>query len=404
MKSYKERIPEFLAPVMAGERLAVFPGADVQWMAGIKSDVLYNDVDVNVEINLLAAEYFGAPGGGATWDLYNFEARALGQSVKTSEYGMPDIDYTDPLCKGEADLDKIKWPTKDPLDAGRYPLVIRANELFEKYIGSKPTMFNTIVSSFSLAVELFSFPGFMKIIKKQPDLAHEIMRKIVNDIQVPLARAVANKYPGILFKQSDAWEMLPNISPKIEREFVWPYYDMFREAVKDVNVIVMWWSTYGEASMPDPAAYMKEKIKYSGVVSYTGTEAVPREVYVQVSNECDVPMFVIATPPMNASAKEIIEYNRGLVRDFRIPAKNYLAFGLGAQYGATMEAILATRASGKAFSINPCPTLEELEKIDVVIEEMPQTFGDFVRAKAKENPDGYTFKWLDQAKFFGERE
>jgi len=185
MKSFIERMPEFLGPVMSGERLMAFSGANAQWMTGIKSDLLYNDVDVNVEIHLLTAEYFGSPGGGASWDLYNFEARALGQSYKTSEYGMPDIDYTDPLCKTEADLDKIKWPTENPLDAGRYPLVIKGNELVEKYTGMPPMMFMTAVSSFTLAIELFSFAGLMKIIKKQPDLAHEILRKIVADIQVP---------------------------------------------------------------------------------------------------------------------------------------------------------------------------------------------------------------------------
>jgi hypothetical protein len=396
-------MPEFMGPVMTGQRLAAFAGADAQWMTGIKSDILYNDVDVNVEINLLTAEYFGSPAGMATWDLYNFEARALGQSVKTSEYGMPDIDYTDPLCSTEADLDKIKWSTANPLDAGRYPLVIKANDLIIEYAGIPPMMFNTTVSSFSLAVELFSFSGFMKIIKKQPDFAHEIMRKIVNDIQVPLVRAVAKKYPGILFKQSDAWEMLPNISPKIEREYVWPYYDMLREAVKDEDIIVMWWSTYGEAAVSDPAVYLKEKLKYSGVVSYTGMEKdVPRELYVQVANECDVPMFVISSPAMGASPKEIIEHYRGLVRDFRIPAKNYTTYGGGTPYGSSMDATLATHAAIMAFSVNPCPTIEELDMIDVVIEEMPQSFGDFVRAKAKENPDGYTFKWLEQAKFFGE--
>ena len=408
MKTFRERIPEFMAPVIAKERLAVNAGAGAQWMTGIKSDLLYNDVDTNIEISLLTAEYFGLPGGGATWDLYNFEARALGASFKTSDYGMPDIDFTDPLIKTEADLDKIKWPTENPLDAGRYPLVLKSYELMEKYLGSKPGMFNTCTSSFSLAIQLFGFPGFMKIIKKQPDLAHEIMRKIVLDIQVPLVRAVSKKFPGVQFKQADAWEMLPNISPKIEREFVWPYYDMLREAVADLeNTKVMWYCTYGEAAMPDPAAYIKEKLKYNGAVSYTGTEiGVPRSVYVQVSNECDVPLSGAGGLAIGAGPQDIIEHWRGIVRDFRIPAKNYIFGGGGAGgFGSSWEAVLATRAAVKAFSVLPCPTLEELKKIEVeIVDDLPQSFGDFVREKAKENPDGYTFKWLDQAEFYGERD
>lgn len=397
-------IPEFLAPIMSGERMPVFSGADAQWMCGIKSELLYNDAVTNVEINMLTAEYFGLPGGGATWDVYNFEVRALGQSVKTSEYGLPDVDYTNPLCKTEDDLEKIKWPTANPLEAGRYPLVIEGNDLIEKYSGGKPTMFNQTVSSFSIAVELFSFAGFMKIIKKQPDLAHKIMHKIVHDIQLPLVRAVAEKYPGIPFKQSDAWEMLPNISPKIEKEFVRPYYDMLRDETKDLETPVIWWSTYGESAMPDAAAYLKAKIPYSGVVSYTGTESVPREVYVEVSNECDVPLLVIAGPPMGSSPDEIIEFYRDLIRDFRIPAKNFTTFGGSSWFGATWESILATRAAVNAFYKNPCPSLEELDKIAVTVEDMPIKFSDFVRAKAAENPDGYTFKWLDDAEFIDERD
>jgi len=403
MQSFQERIPEFLAPVIAGERLAAFASADAQWLTGLTSQDIYDDVDTNIEVNLLAAEYFGSPGGGATWDLYNFEARALGQKVSFSEYGMPDIDYTDPLCKGEDDLDKLRWPTANPLEAGRYPLVMKANDLIHKYIGSDPAMFNTTVSSFSLAVELFSFAGFMKIIKQQPELAHEIMRRIVTDIQLPLVQAVAERYPGILFKQSDAWEMLPNISPKIQYEFVWPYYDMLRQVTQDLDVSVMWWSTYGEASMPDAAAYLKEKLKYNGVISYTGTEDVPREIYVQVANELDVPLFVIASPPPGSSPSDIIEHYRGLIRDFRIPAKHFTTFGAGSGYGEPWESTLASYAAVQAFYVNPCPTPDELDKIDVIIQDMPVSFGDFVRAKAAENPDGYTYKWLDRARFLGER-
>jgi len=403
MRTYKEQIPEILGPVMTGQCIMGPGGGDGQWFTGIKSEVFYNDADVNVEANLLSAEYLGVIGGGAAWDVYNFEARALGQSVKFSEYGMPDIDYTDPLCKDENDLDKIKWPTANPLDAGRYPLAIQANELAEKYTGMPTQFFGATVSHFSLAVELFSFAGLMKIIKKQPDLAHEIMRKLVDDIQVPLVKAVAAKYPGAVYKNADAWEMLPNISPRIEREFVWPYYDRLREAIKEDDVTVLGHNTYGEAAMPDPAAYLKEKVKYSGGVSFTDTEhGVPREIYSQVANECGVPLTLIILSKLHdLPPNELIEYIRGLARDFRIPTEQFSWVGY-APYGTSLENCITGIAAGKAFSINPCPTLEELEKIEVVIPEMTQSFGDFVRAKAAENPDGYTFKWLDQARFIGE--
>ena len=92
---------------------------------------------------------------------------------------------------------------------------------------------------------------------------------------------------------------------------------------------------------------------------------------------------------------------RGIVRDLRIPVENFSWSGTS-PYGTPLETTLATIEAGKLFSVKPCPTLDELERIEVKPPEITQTFGDFVRAKAKDNPDGYTFKWLDQAKFYGE--
>lgn len=407
MKKYKELIPEYMAPVINGKRInfsANF-GEYGQYMAGVKSDLFYNDVDTNIELNLLASEYFGVVCGGTngTWDLYNFEARALGQSIKTAEYGLPDIDYSNPLCKTEDDLEKLKWPTENPLECGRFPLLIKGFELMEKYTGIAPVMFTGTVSSFTLACELFSFAGFMRIIKKKPEFAHKILDKIVYDIHVPLMKAIAKKYPGINCKCSDAWEMIPNISPKIEREFVWPYFDKLREALKDENIQISWWCTYGESQMPDPSKYLEEKSKYNGIISCIGTEDLPYNVYVETANRLGLNlMAAVQNSRIHAGPEDaIIEYTRTIAKEVRCKANKFSWLG-GAPAGTKLTYAETMLAAGQAFSVLPCPTPEEMDKIEVKVPHHTESFEDFCRRHAKENPNGYTFKWLDQAHFRNE--
>ena len=403
MRTYKEQIPEILGPVITGQSIMFPGGADPQQLSGIKSELFFNDPDVNVEVSLLAAEYLGVIGAGSTFDVYNFEARALGQSVKFSEYGVPDVDYTDPLCKDADDLDKLRWPTENPLDAGRYPMALRANELVEQYTGMPVGRMMCIVSSFSLAVELFSFAGFIKIIKKQPDLAHEIMRRLTYDIHVPLVKALAEKYPGIHLQPANAWEVLPNISPSIQREYAWAYYDALIDAVRDVDAKVTFGNAWGESYVDNPIDFLIEKAKYGGAILFLDQEPnMQRETYVQAANQADLMLsLIITTHYHERTPAEIIEYFRGLAKDMRYPAKQFSWAG-AAPFGTPLETIVAGIAAGKAFSVNPCPTPEELDKIVVEVPEITTSFGDFVRAKAAENPDGYTYKWLDQARFIGE--
>lgn len=407
MGSLKECIGKVMTPVMTGKQI-FFPLPGIaehcQRLAGIKSEIFYEDVDINTEIGCLGAEYYETY-PTFSWDVYNFEARALGQPVTTAEFGLPDIDYNNPIVTSEKDLDKIKWPTKNPLDAGRYPLFLKQREMANTYFGFEPVIFEAAVSSFTLACFLVSFSGFMQIIKKQPALAHEILRRIVDDIHVPLVKAVAERFPGIAFKFADAWEMIPNISPKIQREYAWNYYDRLLEQTKDCNTTIGWWMTYGEGAMPDPEAYLKEKIQYSHGVSNAHTENCPREIYHKVAQEMGMP-FSVQIPAltiMDGPEDAIIEYVREVAKTQRYGI-DVDKFSWAALLPATAKPahIKAVQAAGNAFSILPYPTPDEFDKIKVEVPKLEESFGDFCRRKAKENPDGYTFKWLEQAKFMGE--
>ncbi|MGI6216819.1 MAG: uroporphyrinogen decarboxylase family protein [Coriobacteriales bacterium] len=405
MKNLRECIADVMGPVASGERL-FFPlggiGENVQRLAGIKSELFYNDVDVNTELACLGAQYYETY-PSFSWDIYNFEARALGQPVTVSELGLPDIDYSHPIIKSEDDLDKIKWPTEDPLDAGRYPLFLSQIDVANRYFDFKLQLF-PVASSFTLACELVGFPAFMRMVKKQPDLAHEIMRRIVDNIHIPLVKSVSKRWPGIMFKFSDAWEMIPNISPKFQEEFVWKYYDRFLEGAKGCDCVISWYMTYGEGSMPNPEEYLKAKSKYSLGISNVNTEGCPPELYHKVAIETGLPLTVYIPAPLilDGPPDKIVEFTREMARTQRIGVNNFNWLAV-CPATASPQNIKAVQAAGDAFGVLPCPKTEaDFDKIDVKIPEVKETFGEFCRRMAKENPDGYTFKWLDDARFVDE--
>ena len=404
MGDLKTTIGRAMAPVMTGKQI-MFVMAGVsdhfQRLAGIKSEVMFSDADVNTEIACLAAEYLGMT-PAFSWDTYNFEARALGQGVVTAEYGLPDIDYSNPIIRSEADLDKLHWPTENPLDAGNYPLLFKQAELANKYFGYTIRVFSQAVSSFTLACELCGFSGFMAMIKRKPDLANEIMRRIVDDIHTPLVKAVAERFPGIRIMFADAWEMIPNLSPKVQKEFVWKYYDRLLENTKDMNAHLCWYMTYGESCMPDPEAYLLAKSKYSYQITCANTENMPYDLYVSAAKKgglnlnVQIPADVIMDGPEEA----IIEYTRKVAKEMRCQVDKFSWMALCPASAPTSH-IRAVMAAGNAFSVLPCPTEEEIDAIQVTVPPETETFEAFCRRKAVENPEGYTFKWLDQAKFIG---
>lgn len=405
MGSLLETLGAVMSPVMSGQTL-LFPmgiNEQVQRMAGIKSKDYYFDVDVNTEIALLGAEYYNAL-PIFIWDAYNFEACGIGQPLIVGDYGLPDIDYNNAIIKTEKDLDKIKWPTDNPLDAGRYPLILKQAELGEKYFGFQMQMWTSLASAFTVACNITSYPVFMAMIKRQPDLAHEILRRIVDDLHTPLFKALSEKWPGISVKFADAWETIPNISPKIQREFAMKYNDRTLENTKDFDMSdIAWFMCYGEGYMPDPLAYLKEKVKYTHAITNTNVEPCPREIYKQAALETGVPLSIQipSAPIQDGTEASIIEYIRELVKTQRVGVEDFNWLAL-CPATATSAQIKTVQAAGQAFGVIPCPTIEELDKIDVKVPKIAESFGDFVRRKAKENPEGYTFKWLDKAKFIGE--
>ncbi|MDD4262601.1 MAG: hypothetical protein PHS89_10515, partial [Syntrophaceticus schinkii] len=175
------------------------------------------------------------------------------------------------------------------------------------------------------------------------------------------------------------------------------------DAAKDINVSVGWWCAYSEKNFPDPAAYLADKLKYAKEIMITGTETdvVPVSVYREVAIEKSVPLsaHVTGNRVFDGPPDALVEFIRQLAKESRPGVAQYNMVAL-VPYSTPPEHVAAVVAAGKAFCVLPIP--EDLDAINVEIPELKESFGDFVRRKYKENPDGFTFKWLDQAKFYDE--
>jgi hypothetical protein len=397
--TYKEFIDDLLAPVAAGKQLSfgVGGGEMLQSMAGLPSEVFFKDVVANVELCLLGGEYF-RQNYSVTWDIYNCEARGLGQKVTFSEYGLPDIDSEYQLIQSEADFAKLKWES-NPLETESFKSLIEGYDMVAKLKGRPTTYFSGVTSTFCNAVELMGFAKVVDLIKRKPDVAHEYFRIIVDNVQAPVIKALSEKYPGIFTKFSDAWERVPNISPKVQREFVYPYYDRIRRKCKDYNITLGWWNTYGEGSMPDPKAYILEKVPYSLGLSNMNVEGIDPKIYYELALEKQLPLSVYIPAPVmvDGPADKIIEFAREMAKQ-RIGVEK---FSLFAAVPATtpIEHIDAAIAALNAYAVLPCPaTPEEFDAIKVNVPKRTQSFTEFIKERAAEKAYGFSYHWLKDCK------
>lgn len=398
MKSLKDIVGEMLYPIMQGKQTpySVMVNDSGQNMVKIKSKVLYNNPVINAELACLVAEYYGVL-PVIFQDAYNCESYAIGQKINYSDYGVPDNDQDDPLIKSEADFDKIQWPD-DPLKSGNIPQIIEAMELLTKYTGIPTTVYNGIASPFSVACAICSFKAVLNMMRRNPDLLHKLLTKITDDITMPYVKAIAGKYPGAEIWLADAWEVIPNISPKKQKEFGFTYFERTMEKAKDFNCSINFYNSYGEKYFEYPKVYLKEKLKYTSTIYLSGTEndKVPYSAYHDVVLETGTKMMacISAKDIYDGPPERIVEKVRKLVKETRsgIDSSKYMLVALGGS--ASQENIMAVIDAYRAFSILPVP--DDYDSIEVKLTSITETFGEFIKRKAKENPDSYTFKWLDQ--------
>ena len=120
--------------------------------------------------------------------------------------------------------------------SGRVQVYVRSLELMEKYTGMPTTIWLAACSSFSIATGVCSYAGLMGFIKHKQELdPMKYCGVLWMTLLFRILKAITEKYPGIMVKFADAWEMVPNVSPKIQQEYAFQYYDRVIEAAKDIK-------------------------------------------------------------------------------------------------------------------------------------------------------------------------
>lgn len=368
------------------------------FLAGLPASRFYTDPVALIEVELLATEYYDFDVPFLFWDVYNIEAEAIGQKLKFHPRSMPDIDQTTPLVKNESDLDKVKL--LNPGQAGRMPQVLESYALHLKYSGLPPVL--QLCAPFSLACSIRSYTGLISDIKSRPDFAHELLRRICDDVLLPWLKVQYDAVPSTTSVQgADAWASPPNVNLRIFEEFVEPYIYRLDEKFANPNCRVGGVAYWGESYLKNPVDFIEAKVRVSknaplGLLCLDpDVERIGVQAPKEVATKHSVPLILginallIRSGPIEAIIQRIKEYiAQGA------PGGKLAIFLNSLPADTPPEHIHAAVAAIRTFG--RYPLAKDMDALEVKIPPR-ESFAEFVRRKQQDNPEGYTFSWLDEA-------
>jgi uroporphyrinogen-III decarboxylase len=397
MTRWSEGFAKFCA-ALAGDPMQVPVSAQLQdhamFLTGCPANVFFSDPAALTEIMLLVTEYYCLDLPYLVWDVYNIEAEVLGQRLKHPPFTMPDIDQTDPLIRSERDLDKIKL--NEPGKNGRMPMVLESYRLYEKYTGLVPML--QICGPFSLACGIRSYIGLINDIEKRPEFAHELMKRVCDDVLLPWIRVQHETVPQArVICAADAWGSLPNVDLRIFEEFVVPYLKRLDEAAQQFGIRVSGAGYWGESCLQQPQKLLETKAQISGCspLGLLGldpdVETLGPELFKDAAVKYDLPLVlgVNALLLNNGPVKAIIERMKRYIKAgapegrFAILLNNIPAHTPPRHIHAAVEAV---RIYGKY------PIKNDLDSQKVKIPPR-ESFQDFIQHKQADNPECYTWTW-----------
>ncbi len=197
---------------------------------------------------------FGIDVPSITFDVYNIEAEALGQTLVWIDGGMPDVDRKKPLIRDRGDLSKIRTPDFDT--AGRFPQVIRMNALFKDLTGLEPTL--KFCAPFSLAANIRGIESLLIDMHEDPAFARGLMDAVTNEVLAPWILYQKRCFPGAQgISGADATASIPLVSLPVLRRWIVPYIQRLRQLCGPEVYVANW---VGERYLPDPAEMLDLKL------------------------------------------------------------------------------------------------------------------------------------------------
>ena len=159
---------------------------------GIPRQDFFRRPEVMVPAILEVEQQFGVDVASISYDVYNIESEALGQRIRWSDTGMPDIDRDAPLIRDRDDLPRLRTPDFDAQPACQRVLAMHA--LFRRLTGIEPGL--SFCAPFTLATNLRGIEQFLVDICTEPDFARDLLTRITDEVLGPWITYQAGHFPN----------------------------------------------------------------------------------------------------------------------------------------------------------------------------------------------------------------
>lgn len=359
-------------------------------------DYLFRDNPIAMaECTLLVHEYLHLDLLIANMDVYNFEAEAMGVSIKFYKDHCPDFDRDSYFIKDESDLDKIKY---QGLDKGRFPYLIEYSKAYKKYTGVDS--FPTLSAPWTLAGNLYGLDNLVMDTYTDPDFVHEFLNRLVDDFQVPFIKELSQVMPSMReISLVDAFVTIPMVNVSILETYIRPALERLVQKLDMPGIPLLDTAFFGTALL-------------------TGTDRQKFEDFIVWANGrffCSDPDALVLTP----------EYARSKATEYMVPLQTGVDAKL-LQFGNVEEIIERVKHYVLAGKLGPTPCIFFFNNIapDAPIENVwaaihavevygapgatentPYTepdfkpFEEFLKDKMENNVEGYTFDWLKHSEY-----
>lgn len=256
---------------------------------GIPASEFYTTPEILTPGSLEITERYDIDVGYVDYDVYNIEAEALGQRIIFSDSHMPDVDRAKPLITGPDDLKGIQKPDFD--SAGRFPMVIELQELYEKLTGVPATL--QFTAPFSLAANLRGIEPLILDIYANPDFARGLFDALVEEVLAPWILYQKEHFPeATSIVGSDATASLPIVNLSVLVEWIVPYILRLREICGPEVYVPNW---VGERYLKDPEKLLQQKLKVCpGFIEGQDpdVEALGPQMYKDFANKNGIPLVL----------------------------------------------------------------------------------------------------------------
>lgn len=365
-------------------------------LCGIPYDYFFRDDPVAcAEATLLVQEYLGMDVLLGNLDLYNFESESIGAKVRFYPDHCPDLDRSDYFVKGPEDLEKIKFRG---LESGRYPFLLKFLEAYKKYTGVDT--FPAQCAPWTMACNLYGVDNLVMETIEDPEFVVEFLNKIVDDLHIPLFRALAEVCPGFhTMAFGDAFASIPVVTVDIVKKFIKPNLQRLKDNLGIPGIKLQDTAFFGVSLLSG-----QDLQDYNDFIVWANdqyfccdpdTPIMTPQVAREIANSYGVPL------QLGLSAAQVefgsIEETVAIIKNYILEGKKgptplFFFFNNLTPF-TSEEKLLCATAAVRTFGAPGADENTEFVKPEII------SFVDFLREKIKDNPAGYTFDFLKKSKY-----